>query len=449
MSGWLLNVAYAAALVATAPVWALRMLRHGKYRRDWPQRLGRSPRRYGLQPVIWIHGVSVGEVAAARALVDEIHAQLPDYRVVVSATTDTGLAAAQRLFAPDHTVFRWPWDFTFSVRAALDRVRPDVVILMEGDVWPNFLAACRRRDVAVIVVNGRLGPHKGYPRYRLIRPLAARLFNGVTAIGVQHPAYADLFRALGVRNDRLHVTGMMKFDTADLGDRVEGQDALAAAVGIAASDRLIVAGGTGRGEEAIILDAFAALRRRPEFEDLCLAIVPRKPERFDQVARLIGSRGLGMVRRSQRPDGTPGPVPPGAVILGDTMGDLRKFYALATAVFVGRSLVPEGGSDMIEAAALAKPVCFGYETFNFPQAESMVAAGCAVRVADAGQLAETLAGWLADPNAAAALGAKARQFVRDQQGATRRNVELICRALGRVPAPAPGAIATDVIAEEA
>jgi len=449
MSGWLLNAAYAAALAATAPVWALRMLRHGKYRRDWPQRLGRSPRRYGLQPVIWIHGVSVGEVAAARALVAEIHAQLPDYRVVVSATTDTGMAAARRLFAPDHTVFRWPWDFTFTVRSALGRVRPDAVILMEGDVWPNFLAACRRRDIPVIVVNGRLGPHKGYPRYRLIRPLAGRLFNGLAAIGVQHAAYADLFRALGVRDDRLHVTGMMKFDTADLADRVAGQEALAAAVGIAPADRLIVAGGTGRGEEVIVLDALAALGRRPEASDVRLAIVPRKPERFEEVARLIASRGLGVVRRSQRPDGTRGDAPPGAVILGDTMGDLRKFYALAAAVFVGRSLVPEGGSDMIEAAALAKPVAFGYYTFNFPQAESMVAAGCAVRVADARELADVLAGWLAGPEDAAALGARARRFVRDQQGATRRNVELICRILGRVPAPAPGGIATDAIVEEA
>jgi len=449
MSGWLLNVAYAVALVATAPVWALRMLRHGKYRRDWPQRLGRSPRRYGLQPVIWIHGVSVGEVAAARALVGEVHAQLPDYRVVVSATTDTGLAAAERLFAPDHTVFRWPWDFTFSVRAALDRVRPDVVVLMEGDVWPNFLAACRRRDVAVIVVNGRLGPRKGYPRYRLIRPLAARLFNGLTAIGVQHAAYADLFGALGVHRDRLHVTGMMKFDTADLDDRVEGQDALASALGIAPADRLIVAGGTGRGEEAIVLDAFARLRGRQGTDGVRLAIVPRKPERFEPVARLIASRNLPLVRRSRRPDGSDADAPPDAVILGDTMGDLRKFYALATAVFVGRSLVPEGGSDMIEAAALAKPVCFGHETFNFPQAESMVAAGCAARVADAAELAETLAGWLAEPDGAAALGRKARRFVRDRQGATRRNVELICRALGRVPALAPGGVATDAIVEEA
>ena len=149
--GVLLDAIYASALAVTSPVWLYRMIRHGRYRDDIGQRFGAAPVRYGLQPVIWVHGVSLGEINAARTLVNELHSQLPDYQVVISTSTETGMAAAKRLYAPDHTVFRWPWDFTFSVRAALDRVRPDVVILMEGDVWPNFLAACRRRDVAVIV----------------------------------------------------------------------------------------------------------------------------------------------------------------------------------------------------------------------------------------------------------------------------------------------------------
>jgi len=443
MLGWLLNIGYVVVGVFTSPIWLARMVRHGRYRRDWSQRMGRAPRRYGLQPVIWIHGVSVGEINAGRALVDELHAQLPDFRLVVSSTTDTGMSAARRNFAPEHVVFRWPFDFTFAVSTALNRIRPSLVVLIEGDVWPNFVAACARRQIPVVVVNGRLGPHKGFPRWRLFRPLAARLFNSLTAIGLQHAAYADLFRALGVRNEKLHVTGMMKYDTADVGDPVNGQEALASAVGIGPEDRLLVAGGTGSREESIVLRAFAALPERAVGRAR-LAIVPRKPERFDEVARLIRSEGFGLVRRSEHPDGQ-AIEPSDAVILGDTMGELRKFYALAHGVFVGRSLVPAGGSDMIEAAALGKPVAFGYHTFNFPQAESMVRAGCGRRVADGEELCDVFRRWLADPEAAAEAGRRAREFVRSQAGATRRNVELICRILGRVPALAPGGIATDAV----
>jgi 3-deoxy-D-manno-octulosonic-acid transferase len=335
-------------------------------------------------------------------------------------------------------------DFTFAVATALKRLRPALVVLIEGDVWPNFVARCRRRGIPVMVVNGRLGPHKGFPRYRLVRPLAANLFNGLTAIGVQHEAYADLFRALGVRNAKLHVTGMMKFDSAQIVDRVEGQEALAAAVGLRDGQRLLVGGGTGPGEEAVLMDVWRRLTDGGAFPELRLALVPRKPERFERVAVEIAAAGLPAVRRSQHPDGSAGPDADG-VILGDTMGELRKFYALAEAAFIGRSLAPMGGSDMIEAAALARPVCFGPHTFNFPQAETMVRAGCAKRVADAGELEEVLRAWLADPQAAAEVGRGGQQFVRQQQGATRRNVELICRALGRTPALAPGGIATDAI----
>ena len=449
MGGWILNLGYAVALAATSPLWVYRMLRHGRYRRGWKQRLGGVPRRHGLQPVIWIHGVSVGEVNAARALVAQLHSQLPDYQVVVSSTTDTGIAAAKRAFEPAHRVFRYPLDFSFSVGRALNRLRPAAVVLIEGDIWPNFVRSANRRGVAVVVVNGRLGPHKGYPRYRLIRPLAGRLFfNSLAAIGVQHETYAMLFRALGARDEKLTVTGMMKFDAADLGDRVPGQEALAAALGLGEDKPLLTAGGTGPGEERMILAAFAAARRAGSLGGARLAIVPRKPERFDEVARLIERMGFIPVRRSGHGDGSTCSPPNDAVILGDTMGELRKFYALAAAVFVGRSLVRMGGSDMIEAAALGKPVAFGPHTFNFPQAESMVVAGCARRVGGAEELMDLFADWLESPAEAAEIGAKAREFVRSQQGATRRNVELICKVLRRTPALAAGGIATDAIQAE-
>lgn len=442
MDRYLLDALYALGLLAVSPIVLYRRLRHGRYREGWGQKFGASPVRYGLQPAIWIHGVSLGEVNAARTLVAELHRQLPDMRVVISSSTDTGITAARRLFAPDHEVFHWPLDFSWSVARSLDRVRPAMVVMMEGEVWPNFLAACQRREIPTLVVNGRLSADKGYPRYRRLGRLAASLFNRLSAIGAQTEDYAQRYLALGVEPDKVHVTGMLKYDTAAPSDRVAGQDELAAALGLTGDAPLVVAGGTGDGEEAIVLSAFDELRK--QHGGLRLAVVPRKPERFDEVARLIESTGHKLLRRSGRPDGSTGSADGEAVILGDTMGELRKFYALATVVFVGRSLVPMGGSDMIESAALARPTVFGPHTFNFPQAEDLARNGCE-QVPDAAGLVRQLDAWLSDPSAAAEAGKRAQQFVRGQQGATLRNVELICRLLGRRPAIAEGGIATDQV----
>ena len=442
MTGFLLDAIYLLALCATAPLWIYRMIRHGRYRSGWNQRLGGVPIRYGLQPIIWIHGVSVGEINVARTLVDEIHSQLPDFRVVVSSTTDTGFAAGMRLFAPDHLVFHYPFDFTLTVRRALNRLRPDLLVLIEGEVWPNLLTACKHRNIPAVVVNARMSGDKGYPRYRKLGPLAAALFNRLTAIGVQDEIYRQRLLSLGVDGDKIQLTGMMKFDTAEIAESVDGAEALGEALGIAGDQQLIVAGGTGPGEERMILDFWEELKRRhPRAR---LGIVPRKPERFDEVAKLISTAQFPLVRRSEAPEGSTGEVSAESVILGDTMGELRKFYSLAECVFVGRSLVPMGGSDMIEAAALGKPTAFGPHTFNFPQARGLTEHGCA-RVEDADSLMRVLDEWLSDSAAATVSARDSQDYVRSQKGATKRNVEMICRILGRVPAVTEGAIATEAI----
>ena len=344
MIGILLDILYSAGLLLSSPVWLYKMARHGRYRTGWGERFGAAPVRYGLQPIIWVHGVSLGEINAARTLVKELHSQLPDYRVVISTTTDTGMAAATKLFAPDHLVFRWPLDFTWAVRRALLRLRPDLVILMEGEVWPNFLAACGKRGIPAVIVNARMSPRGA--RWKKLGSIAARLFNRLAAVGVQDAQYAQRYIDMGVDHAKVHVTGMLKYDTAEVASTLPGQDELAKTMGIGEGSQLIVAGGTGPGEEKMILDIFPDLAR--SHPAARLAIVPRKPERFDEVARLIAASGFAAVRRSQKKDGAEGPVDSTAVILGDTMGELRKFYSLAAAVFVGRTLVPMGGSDMIE-----------------------------------------------------------------------------------------------------
>ncbi len=443
---FLLDMLYLAGLAVSSPFWLTRMIRHGRYRKDLRQRFfGSVPVRYGRQPIIWIHGVSLGEVNAARTLVDELHSQLPDYQVVISSTTETGIDRAKKLFAPDHWIFRWPMDFSMTVRRAMKRLRPDLVVLIEGEAWPNFLATCKALGVPTAIVNARLGADKGYPRYKKLGPLARALFSKLTAIGAQTEDYADKFRSLGATPTGVRVTGMMKFDTAVTSVDAATAAPLAAAMGLAGDEPLVVAGGTGPGEEQLILDLWPAVKTACPAAKL--AIVPRKPERFDEVARLIAAAGYGVLRRSERSDDCDAPADDNAVILIDTMGELRNAYALASAVFVGRSLVEMGGSDMIEAAALGKATAFGPHTYNFPQADDLAANGC-VRVADASELATVLAGWLNDPASAQAAGASAQQYVIGQQGATRRNVEMLCDLLGREPAAGPGAIATDKILAE-
>jgi 3-deoxy-D-manno-octulosonic-acid transferase len=234
---------------------------------------------------------------------------------------------------------------------------------------------------------------------------------------------------------------MLKYDIIEVADNVAGQDVIASQLALpTCAGKIFVVGGTGPDEEQILFGALGELIG----SEITPIIVPRKPERFDEVARLIAKAGFACVRRSEHKIDAAKleSLPPRAIILGDTMGELRKFYGLADMIFVGRSLVHMGGSDMIEAAALGKPVCFGPHTFNFPQADDLARHGC-VRVADGQALKQCVKNWLAEPAAATQAARDAQKYIRSQQGATKRNVELICRILHRVPAVAAGDIATD------
>jgi len=427
MSRLALAASYVGHLVSTFPASVRRTCRNGL--RDAAQRFGSAPVRRGRRPAVWVHGTSLGEIRATRTLVSELHRRLSDFDVLISTTTDTGMGEARRLYLPEHTVFRWPLDFAFTVRKALRHIRPDLVVLMEAELWPNFLAECERRGIPVVVANARISADGVFPPRPRLGPSLEELLGRLTAIGAQNETYAEWFRSWGARPDRVHVTGALKFDTAGAADRVDGQDALQRALGLAPEDRLLVAGSTRTDEEeSALLDMYADLRRR--HDRLRLAIVPRIPEEFDDTAARIAAHGFACVRRSLRPDGTDGSLPDNTVILGDTLGELRKFYALAAVVFVGRSLVPLGGSDMIEAAALGRPTAFGPHTESFPQADALARHGCA-RVANVAELARQMDDWLSDPAAAAKQAHTARQYVLAQQGATRRTVDILCNVLRR------------------
>ena len=426
---FIVDLLYVFAGLAFSPVVLYRMVRHKRYRSGWAERFGRIRRKSPERKCIWLHAVSVGEVNAAQTLVAEIERQFSDFEIVISTTTDTGFARAEKLFGQTRAVFYFPFDFSWVTRRAFRRLNPSICLLMELEVWPNFIFTAHERGVPVLVLNGRISD-RSFSRYRRIKGLTRRFFGKLDLVLAQTQEYAERFRELGCPADRVIVTSSLKYDTAQVADAVEGADALAGKLNLG-DERLWVAGGTGDEEEKIILDVYRSLMQERQFSDVRLAIVPRKPERFNEVAQLIEQAGLPLVRYSQlKNSAVPAAVNGKPVILGDTMGDLRKFYSLATVIFVGRSLVPMGGSDMMEAAALGKCTMFGPHTFNFRQTvEALLEGGGAIQVADKDDLLANMKKCLSEPEYAGKIARAGQAVIKQNQGATARTMEALGKLL--------------------
>jgi 3-deoxy-D-manno-octulosonic-acid transferase len=440
------DIAYGLGVGVSAPYWLVKPSARKKVLSAFRDRMGNVVAfgRDPAKPAVMIHAVSLGEINATPALVRALKTANPAPHVIVSTTTETGYERARQLYGgvANVTVIRYPLDFSRAVSRVLDVLRPDVVVLMELEVWPNFLRACVRRDIPVVLVNGRLTA-SSYRRYRMIKPVAAGMFRRLTGICVQDETYAKRFVDLGASPGRVLITGTMKFDTAEVAARVAGDDDLATAVGLfPGAEPIWVCGSTGPGEEQVILRAYRQLLAR--HSRLRLVIVPRKPERFDEVAALIEDARFRCVRRSRTvgqsgaagPVATPGQAAVPPVVLGDTVGELRKFYSLADVVFVGRTLVDLGpsqhGSDMIEPAALGKPVIVGRHTGNFAEAMNKLRAADAVmEVADEAALAQTVSVLLFSPDQAGPMATRAQAVVVKERGATLRNAEVIYGLLNR------------------
>ena len=421
----ILDLLYLLAAIAYSPVIIYRAVRHKRYRTGWDQRLGKIARRSPGRKCIWLHAVSVGEVNAAKTIIKQLEKKFGDFEIVISTTTDTGFAHATTLFSENHQVFYFPFDFSWTIRRAFSNIRPDICLLMELEVWPNFVQFTQQSNIPVIVVNGRMSD-KSFPRYQKIKPLVKKMFGKISLTLAQTEQYARRFEELGCPDEKVIVTGSLKYDTAQITDKVQGSDAIAAQLNIG-SERLWVTGGTGNDEENILLDVYQKLKQDDRFADLRLVIVPRKPERFDEVAQLIERRGLPLIRYSRIKNNTaPPPTDNQAIILGDTMGDLRKFYSLATIIFVGRSLVPMGGSDMVEAAALSKCTIFGPHAFNFKQTvDALLADSGAIMVKDQEELLQTMQQCLTDSDFAQSVANNGREVIRKNQGATKNTIDQI------------------------
>jgi 3-deoxy-D-manno-octulosonic-acid transferase len=426
---YLINAVYLLALLLLAPWLLYKSLTAGKHRRGLLRKfLGLTVRRTDSAPCAWFHGVSVGEIHLLQQVVSRFRRRYPDWRCVISTTTDTGFDEACKRF-PDVSVFFWPLDFTWAVHRALRRVNPSLVVLAEGELWPNFLAAAHARGVPVAVVNGRMSPRSGR-RYRLLGPLVRRMLGQVQCFAVQTDEYARGLQELGAAPARLEVTGSVKFDGVQTDRHNPRTEELRRLLRVQPGDLVWVAGSTQAPEEAVTLDIYQKLRH--EYPTLRLFLVPRQKERFDEVAGLLARSNVPFLRRSR----LEGPVPDReAVVLVDTIGELGALWGLADVAFVGGSLDGRrGGQNMIEPAAYGAAVLFGPHVWNFRDtAERLVAAGAAVQVADTAALAGAVRRLLRDRAARERLGEAARAFVLSQQGATERTLDLIDRLLGPAP----------------
>jgi len=424
----LYQAAMGLALLAAGPLLLARRGRH--YLETLPGRLGRGA---AAEPAaaggLWLHAVSVGEVAVAATLARALPPELP---LVVTTVTPTGQARAREAFAGRAAVAYLPFDLGFAVLRFFDRFQPGALVLVEGDYWPLVLAEARRRGLPVAVVNGRVG-NRSFGRMRRLAPLARRLLAGVDLYGVQDAEDRRRLAALGVPKERVRVTGNLKFEAAE--PRVD--PALAARVReLAAGRPIVLAGSTMPAEEEKVLAAF---ERAGGGGRALLVLAPRHPERWDEVDALLAAwaqeRGAAHLRRGRLPADLP--TRPVSVLLLDSLGELAGLYRLAAAAFIGGTLVATGGHNPLEPARFGVPLAVGPSLHNFRDvAERFDRAGAWRRVADAAELGEVWRGWLDDPAEAERQGHRGRALVQANRGALARTLELLAPVLATLP-PGP------------
>jgi 3-deoxy-D-manno-octulosonic-acid transferase len=435
---WLLDALYLIVLLVLSPWLLYRALRTGKYHRGLVDKLFGLTTRPAPAGGVWFHGVSVGEIHLLRQVVAAFRRRRPDCPCVLSTTTDAGYDEALRCF-PDLPVFFFPFDFSWAVRRTLRRVAPALVVLAEGELWPNFLRAANDYGVPVAVVNGRMSP-RSLRRYRRLGWLVRDLFGRLDLLAMQTEEYAAAVRALGAEPGRVHVTGSVKYDGAAADRDNPRTRELRLLLNVTPDDLVWVAGSTITPEEEIVLDVYQHVRAA--HPNLRLFLAPRQKDRFGEGARLLTKAGVPFVRRTALPLPAPqSPLPSSPVVLVDTIGELGALWGLADVAFVGGSLDGRrGGQNMIEPAAYGAAVVFGPHVWNFKEpATRLVECGGACRVADAAGLKEAVGRLLADAAERCRLGAAARQFVLRQQGATERTTALLADLLdahARLPAAA-------------
>jgi 3-deoxy-D-manno-octulosonic-acid transferase len=416
--------------LVTSPYLLYQAVRYRKYVRSLPQRLGILPLSFNLDgdDSIWIHAVSVGEVLTARALLQELRERYPRLRIFLSTTTITGHQVARNNLQYIDEVFYFPFDFTFIVRRTLRLVRPRLFVMMETELWPNLLRACRAQGVKTLLVNGRISS-RSYPRYKLARPFFRHVLAHVDRFCMQSEESARRIIDMGADPARVSVTGSLKFDSLERPEAAaapdRGRNRVLRYFRISADRPVLIAASTLKGEEEPIFEAFQRLRAtRP---NALLIMAPRKPERFDDVERLARKTGLNVGRRTElRVDAEPRHD----IVILDTIGELAQLFQVATVVFVGGSLVDAGGHNILEPAVFGKPIIFGPYMQNFAEiARAFIDNGASIEVRSARELEDALLELMGDPVRRASLGAAARALVEANRGARTRSLAAIAELL--------------------
>lgn len=414
---FLYSLALFLALLIGSPYWLFRMATSGKYREGLSERLGFVPKRLRKrigEPVIWLHAVSVGEVLAASSLIAQLSMRAAGYRVVVSTTTRTGQKIARDRFGAEN-VFYFPLDFAFAVRAYLRTLRPKLLVLLETEFWPRMLSECHRAKIPVAVVNARISD-RSWPRYQMLRRFWKRLLHPTALVLAQSQEDAERLMAIGAGN--VQVSGNLKFDI-----RVVRPAPVTQALQqfLTADQKVLVCGSTLEGEEELLLDAVPAS---------CIVILaPRHPERFTAVAQLLKRRGARWLRRSEWLR-APERLRPGTVLLLDSIGELASVYSIATAAFIGGSLVPSGGHNPLEPAQFAVPILMGPHYENFRTMVELLKSVQAIQIVSREDLRSEIADLLDHPEEAAATGERARAIFDSEAGGTDRTLALLLQLVG-------------------
>ena len=434
------SIATLIALVALSPYFLYQALRHNKYVGSLKQRLGYLPVSFNLdaEASIWIHAVSVGEVLSARPVIGELRKRYPALRIFLSTTTLSGQGLARRSVTDVDGVFYFPFDWGVTVRRTLSLVKPRLFVMVENEIWPNLLRECRRRGIKTMVVNGRIS-RRSFSRYRVVRPFFRRVLADVDRFCVQGEETAGRLIALGADPDRITITGSLKFDSLET-TVLPGRGAARVLrfFRLSPNRPVLVAGSTMKGEEDAVIRAFNRVRATAGGANALLIVAARHPERFGDVERLCRFEGLSTVRRTELPiDAEPRAD---AVVL-DTIGELAPLYQIATAVFVGGSLVPAGGHNILEPALYGKPIVFGPHMENFTEiAETFLANGAAIQVRSGRELEEVVAALMSDPVQRARLGAAARALIDATRGATDRTFAVMAELLPAEDRPRSGVV---------
>jgi 3-deoxy-D-manno-octulosonic-acid transferase len=416
------NLLWPLGLIFFLPGYLVKMFRRGNYREKFGQRLGfyepqLRARLYWQKP-IWLHAVSVGEVSIALKLALQIRALKPEQHCVLTTTTTTGFAFANKNVPDWIEVMYSPLDFWPIMRRAFGAMNPKAIILVEAEVWPNLVAEARARKVPIALVNARLSP-RSERRFRMFRGVVAPIFRTLDAVCVQNAEDVERWKALGLETDKIHHLGSIKYDPENV--EIDSELPREILIGFGLEKRTVVFGGsTHQGEEKILAEVFRALKR--DFVDLLLVLAPRHTERTAEIVRELEGTGFHLALRSQ----LPAPDPFLDCLLIDSTGELRHWYGIVTIAFIGKSLLAHGGQNPAEAILAGKPVLFGPHMENFAAlAGSLVANGGAVQVSSATELRRAMTHLLANPDEREKMVTNARAVLDAHRGATARTAQLI------------------------